>query len=106
MAHYQATGKKTLLTVATRLADLFDREFGPGKKDYIPGHEGIELALVKLSRATGEKRYFELAQGDARSTRPEAVDLRAAVQAARSPTAPSTSSASRCASASGTSAST
>ena len=35
VAHYQATGKKTLLTVATRLADLFDREFGPGKKDYI-----------------------------------------------------------------------
>ena len=72
VAHYQATGKKTLLTVATRLADLFDREFGPGKKDYIPGHEGIELALVKLSRATGEKRYLDLAEAmiDRRGQKP------------------------------------
>jgi DUF1680 family protein len=72
VAHYQATGKKTVLTVATRMADLFDREFGPGKKDYIPGHEGIELALVKLSRATGEKRYFDLAKAmiDRRGQKP------------------------------------
>ena len=71
-AHYQATGKKTLLTVATRLADLFDREFGPGRKDYIPGHEGIEMALVKLSRVTGEKRYLALAQAmvDRRGRKP------------------------------------
>jgi uncharacterized protein len=62
VAHYQATGKKSLLDVATRLADLFDHEFGPGRKDYISGHEGIELALVKLSRATGEKRYLDLAR--------------------------------------------
>ncbi len=72
VAHHQSTGKKTLLTVATRLADLFDREFGPGRKDYIPGHEGIELGLVKLSRATGEKRYFELAKAmlDRRGQKP------------------------------------
>ena len=72
VAHYQATGKKTLLTVATRLADLFDREFGPGRKDYISGHEGIELALVKLSRATGEKRYLDLAKAmiDRRGQKP------------------------------------
>ena len=72
VAHYQATGKKTFLTVATRMADLFDREFGPGRKDYIPGHEGIELALVKLSRATGEKRYFDLAKAmtDRRGRKP------------------------------------
>jgi len=72
VAHYQATGKKTFLTVATRMADLFDREFGPGRKDYIPGHEGIELALIKLSRATGEKRYLELAKAmiDRRGKKP------------------------------------
>jgi DUF1680 family protein len=72
VAHYQATGKKSLLTVATRMADVFDREFGPGRKDYIPGHEGIELALVKLSRATGEKRYFDLAKAmiDRRGRKP------------------------------------
>ena len=71
-AHYQSTGKKTLLTVATRLADLFDKQFGPGKQDYIPGHEGIELALVKLSRVTGEKRYLDLAKAmlDRRGQKP------------------------------------
>lgn len=72
VAHYEATGKKTLLTVATRLADLFDAEFGPGRKDYIPGHEGIEMALVRLARATGEKRYIALAQAmvDRRGSKP------------------------------------
>ncbi|HXE79667.1 MAG TPA: beta-L-arabinofuranosidase domain-containing protein, partial [Vicinamibacterales bacterium] len=71
-AHYEATGKKTLLTVATRLADLFDREFGPGRKEYISGHEGIETALVTLSRVTGERRYLELAKVmvDRRGQRP------------------------------------
>lgn len=71
-AHFKATGKKTLLNIATRLADLFDREFGPGKKDYISGHEGIEMALVELSRVTGEKRYLALAQAmvDRRGQKP------------------------------------
>ena len=72
VAHHEATGKKSLLTVATRLADLFDREFGPGRKDYISGHEGIELALVKLYHATGEKRYLDLAKAmvDRRGQKP------------------------------------
>jgi uncharacterized protein len=71
-AHHEATGKKSLLNVATRLADLFDREFGPGKKDYISGHEGIELALVKLYHATGERRYLDLAKAmvDRRGQKP------------------------------------
>jgi len=51
LAHYQATGKKTLLTAATRLADLFAQQFGPGKQDYISGHEGIELARALVRRA-------------------------------------------------------
>ena len=62
VGHYESTGKKTLLNVATRVADLFDSTFGPGKRDYISGHEGIELALVRLYRATGEKRYLKLAE--------------------------------------------
>ncbi len=71
-AHFKATGKKTLLNIATRLADLFDREFGPGKKDYISGHEGIEMALVELYRVTGERRYLALAQAmvDRRGQKP------------------------------------
>ncbi len=64
VAYYEATGKRTLLDVAIRSADLIDRTFGPSAtqlKDP-PGHEEIELALCRLYRATGEKRYLELAQ--------------------------------------------
>lgn len=62
VAHYRATGKRTFLDVATKLADHIDSIFGPGKRYGVPGHEEIELALVKLYEVTGEKRYFELAK--------------------------------------------
>jgi hypothetical protein len=62
VAHYESTGKRTLLDVAIRNADLWASTFGPGKRDGIPGHEGIELALVRLYRATVENRYLQLAQ--------------------------------------------
>ena len=64
VAYYRVTGKRTLLDVAIRNADLVDRTFGPGPTQlkYVPGHEEIELALCKLYRATGEKRYLELAK--------------------------------------------
>lgn len=63
VAHFEATGKRTLINVATRLADMIGKIFGPAQ-DQVPGycgHEEVELALVKLSRATGEARYRELA---------------------------------------------
>ena len=62
VAHYQATGKQTLLDVACRFADLIDNTFGFDKRDGLPGHEGIELALVKLARVTGEPRYMALSE--------------------------------------------
>lgn len=62
VAHYRATGKRTLLEVAIRFADLIDRDFGPDGRHDIPGHEEIELALVKLADVTGEERYTELAR--------------------------------------------
>lgn len=64
VAHYQATGKRTLLDVATRFADHIDSVFGgaPGKRMGYPGHEEIELALFKLWHATGEQRYYDLAR--------------------------------------------
>ena len=64
VAHYRATGKRTLLDVAIRSADLVDRTFGFGPtqiKDP-PGHEEIELALCSLYRATNEERYLNLAR--------------------------------------------
>ncbi|MBV9851555.1 MAG: glycoside hydrolase family 127 protein [Armatimonadetes bacterium] len=64
VAHFQATGKRTLLEVATKFADHIDSVFGdaPGERMGYPGHPEIELALVKLWRVTGERRYFDLAR--------------------------------------------
>jgi DUF1680 family protein len=62
VAHFEATGKRTLLDVMCRYADYIDSVFGPGKRDGCPGHEEIELALVKLYHATGEKRHLKLSQ--------------------------------------------
>lgn len=61
VAHYQATGKRSLLDIMCRYADHICETFGrgPGQKRGYCGHEEIELALVKLYHATGEKRYLE-----------------------------------------------
>ncbi len=62
VAYQQATGKRKLLDVAIKLADHIDHTFGPTKKVDTSGHEEIELALVKLYRATKQERYLKLAQ--------------------------------------------
>jgi hypothetical protein len=61
-AYYQATGKEKILDVALRLADYVDSVFGPAKKRDVPGHEEIEIGLVKLYRQTGSKKYLNLAK--------------------------------------------
>jgi DUF1680 family protein len=62
VAHYQATGKRSLLEVAIRGADLLDRVFGPEKKRAVPGHQEVEIGLVKLYRVTKDERYLRLAK--------------------------------------------
>ena len=62
VAHYYATGKRTFLDVAIKSADLVSREFGWGRREIAPGHQEIELGLVKLYRVTGEKKYLDLAK--------------------------------------------
>jgi DUF1680 family protein len=62
VAHYQATGKKSLLNVATKAADLLVDTFGPGKRTTWPGHQITEMALVKLYRVTGKEQYLDLAK--------------------------------------------
>lgn len=62
VAHYQATGKRSLLNVATRAADLLVQTFGPGKRSTWPGHQITEMALVKLYRVTGNEDYLNLAK--------------------------------------------
>ncbi len=62
VAHFIATGKRSFLEVALKNADLIDSIFGPDKKRDIPGHQEIEIGLVKLYRVTGETRYLNLAK--------------------------------------------
>ena len=62
VAHYQATGKKTLLNIALKNADLVCSVFGPGKRTVAPGHEIVEMGLVKLYRVTGKPKYLQHGQ--------------------------------------------
>ncbi|MGD8780075.1 MAG: glycoside hydrolase family 127 protein [Ignavibacteria bacterium] len=63
-AHYISTGKRTLLDVALKNADLINSVFGPepSQKHWPSGHPIIEMGLVKLYRVTGEKKYLNLAK--------------------------------------------
>jgi DUF1680 family protein len=61
-AHFMATGKRTLLNIALKNADLLVRTFGPGKLHVAPGHEIVEMGLVKLYRISGKKDYLTLAK--------------------------------------------
>jgi len=64
VAYFEATGKRTLLDVAVRSADLIDKVFGPAANQLkeTSGHQEIELALCRLYRATGDARYLKLAE--------------------------------------------
>ncbi|MGI4834345.1 MAG: glycoside hydrolase family 127 protein [Janthinobacterium lividum] len=62
VAHYEATGKKTLLNIALKNADLVCAVFGPGKRSVAPGHEIVEMGLVKLYRVTGQPQYLATAK--------------------------------------------
>jgi DUF1680 family protein len=82
VAYYDATSKRALLDVMCRYADHIDRMFGP-RADQKPGycgHEEIELALIRLGRATGQQRYLDLARYfiDARGQQPHYFDVEAA----------------------------
>ncbi len=62
VAHYQATGKRSFLDIAIKNADLIHKEFGWGKIEKYPGHQEIEIGLVKLYRETGDNKYLDLAK--------------------------------------------
>jgi DUF1680 family protein len=64
VAYYQATGKRKLLDIMSRYADYMIKIFGHGEGQIAGycGHEEIELALVKLARVTGEKKYLDLSK--------------------------------------------
>ncbi|RKX35037.1 MAG: glycoside hydrolase family 127 protein [Verrucomicrobia bacterium] len=79
VAYAEATGKRRFLGVMCAYADHIDRVFGPkcGQLQGYDGHPEIELALVRLADATGEKRYLDLAKFfiDERGTQPHFFDL-------------------------------
>ena len=62
IAYYQATGKKKLLDVAIKNANMLCDTFGPGKRSEVPGHQEIEIGLVKLYKLTGNEKYLNLAK--------------------------------------------
>lgn len=59
VAHHEVTGKRSLLNVAMKLADCIVRRFSEGEG--LPGHQEIELALMRLYSATGEEKYLDMA---------------------------------------------
>lgn len=83
-AYYEATGKRQALDVACRLADHIDQVFGreTSKRRGYPGHEEIELALIRLARLTGEDRYRQLAAYfiDERGQTPHYFDMETAAR--------------------------
>ncbi len=78
VAYYEATGKDKLLNITRRFIDLIDTKIGPNENQLhgYPGHPELELALVKLYRATGEEKYLRLCEYmiNARGTEPHFFD--------------------------------
>lgn len=62
VAHFLATGKKSLLDVCTKSADLLVHDFGWGKVENYPGHQEVEIGLAKLYRVTQKQEYLDLAK--------------------------------------------
>lgn len=64
VAYYQGTGKRKFLDVVQKLADLLCKTFGveEGKVHGYPGHQEVEVGLIKLYRVTGKKKYLDLAK--------------------------------------------
>jgi DUF1680 family protein len=62
VAYFQATGKRAFLDVAIKSADLITEVFGPGALCNVPGHQEVELGLVKLYGVTGNEKYLKLAK--------------------------------------------
>lgn len=64
VAHHRATGSRKLLDIAIRNADLICSVFGekPGQRIGVPGHEEIEIGLVKLYHTTGDEKYLRQAE--------------------------------------------
>lgn len=76
VAHYEATGKTTLLTIVEKNADCICARFGTDKVRGVSGHPEIELALMRLYHVTGKEAYLETALYfiNERGTAPEYIE--------------------------------
>ena len=70
VAHYQVTGNKAFLNIATSCADYLCQTFGPGRRTDPPGHQEIEIGLCRLYRVTGDGKYLDTGQVPAGPARP------------------------------------
>lgn len=61
VAYYEATGKRNFLDIAVKNANLLVETFGENRREDAPGHQVVEMGLVKLYRTTGNRDYLELA---------------------------------------------
>lgn len=61
-AYYRATGKRDFLDICLKSADLICSVFGENALRDVPGHQEVELGLIKLYRVTGEQKYLDLAK--------------------------------------------
>ena len=61
VSHYEATGRRDLLEICVKAADLLVHDFLNATNDKACGHEEIEIALIRLFRVTGKAEYLELA---------------------------------------------
>lgn len=64
VAYYEGTGKRKFLDCMCKFADLICDTFGTeeGKIHGYPGHEEVEIGLIKLARVTGNKKYMDQAK--------------------------------------------
>jgi len=64
IAWHEATGKRKLLDIALRFVDLVAEVFGPGpdQRHDPPGHQEVELALIRLHALTGDPKHLNLAR--------------------------------------------
>ena len=60
-AYYMATGKDKLINVMERMADYIGKYFVTEKREGIPGHQEIEIGLMRLYHVTGKEKFLKLA---------------------------------------------
>ena len=61
VSHHQATGTRTLLDIAIKAADRIVEDFAGKGPAETPGHQEIEIALLRLYEVTENTAYLELA---------------------------------------------